>query len=119
MTIKKIYKNFEKIKEKKIILIGAGGLGCIVADLLARMNIDFTIVEDDIIDDTNLERQILFNNNDLLKKKVDVVTEKLKEFSIINAIDKRLDEKNAESVIGNPDLVIDCTDNIKTRKIIN
>ncbi len=119
MTIKKLFRNFEKIKDKKIIIIGAGGLGCVVADLLARMKIGFTIVDDDIVDDTNLERQILFDKNDLLKKKVDVIKEKLKEFSAINVFDKRLDEKNAESIIRNPDLVIDCTDNIKTRKIIN
>ncbi|MEM4637903.1 MAG: ThiF family adenylyltransferase [Candidatus Woesearchaeota archaeon] len=119
MTIKKIYKNFEKIKDKKIIIIGAGGLGCTVAGLLARMNIRFTIVDDDIVDDTNLERQILFNKNDLLKKKVNVIKEKLKEFSTINAIDKRLNEKNIKEIIENPDLVIDCTDNIETRKIIN
>lgn len=119
MTIKKIYKNFEKIKNKKIIIIGAGGLGCIVSELLARMNIRFTIVDDDIVDDTNLERQILFNKNDLLKKKVNVIKEKLKEFSIINAIDKRLNEKNVKEIVENPDLVIDCTDNIETRKIMN
>lgn len=119
MSIKKIYPDFEKIKDKKIIVIGAGGLGCIVADLLARMNIHFTIVDDDIIDNTNLERQILFNKEDLLKKKVNVVSEKLKEFSIINPINKRLDEKNVSEIIKTADLVIDCTDNFETRKIIN
>ncbi len=120
MSIRKIHSEFEnKMKDKRIIVIGAGGLGCVVADLLARMNIGFTIVDDDIVDDTNLERQILFNNNDLLKKKVDVVAEKLKEFSTINAIDERLDEKNVKEIIGKADLVIDCTDNMSTRKIIN
>jgi adenylyltransferase/sulfurtransferase len=119
MSIKKIYKDFEKIKDKKITIIGAGGLGCVVANLLSRMNINFTIVDDDIVDDTNLERQILFNKEDLLKKKVDVVKEKLKEFSSIKAINERLNEKNIKKIIKNSDLVIDCTDNIKTRKIIN
>ena len=119
MSVRKIYKNFEKIKDKSIIVIGAGGLGCIVAELLSRMNINFTIVDDDIVDDTNLERQILFNKNDLLKKKVNVVSEKLKEFSKIKAKDKRLEEKNIKLIIDKADLVIDCTDNIKTRKIIN
>jgi adenylyltransferase/sulfurtransferase len=119
MTIKKIYPNFEKVKDKKIIVIGAGGLGCVVSDLLSRMNINFTIVDDDIVDDTNLERQILFNKEDLLKKKVDVVKEKLKEFSTINTINKRLSEKNVSNIIKNPDLVIDCTDNFETRRIIN
>ncbi|MGV8150782.1 MAG: HesA/MoeB/ThiF family protein [Candidatus Woesearchaeota archaeon] len=119
MTIKKIYKNFEKIKDKKIIIIGAGGLGCIVAELLSRMNINFTIVDDDIVDNTNLERQILFNKEDLLKKKADVVKEKLKEFSNIKTINKRLNEKNIKEIIGHADLIIDCTDNILARKTIN
>jgi molybdopterin/thiamine biosynthesis adenylyltransferase len=119
MTIKKIYKNFEKIKDKRIIIIGAGGLGCVVADLLSRMNINFTIVDDDIIDDTNLERQILFNKTDLLRKKVDVIKTKLSEFSSINAIDKKVNNENIKTIINNSDLVIDCTDNIETRTIIN
>lgn len=120
MSIKKIYTDFEdKIKEKNIIVIGAGGLGCVVSALFARMNISFTIVDDDIVDNTNLERQILFNKSDLLKKKVYVVAEKLKEFSKINPIDKRLNEKNVKSIIKKADIVIDCTDNIETRKIIN
>lgn len=119
MTIKKIFEDFEKIRNKKITIIGAGGLGCVVADLLARMNINFTIVDDDIVDDKNLERQILFNKNDLLKKKVDVVKEELKEFSDINTINERLNEKNIKNIIKNSDLVIDCTDNFETRKIIN
>jgi adenylyltransferase/sulfurtransferase len=119
MTIKKVYTNFEKIKDKKIIVLGAGGLGCVVAELLSRMNINFTIVDDDIVDDTNLERQILFNKKDLLKKKVSVVKEKLKEFSKINIISERLNEKNIKKIINKPDLVIDCTDNFETRKIIN
>lgn len=83
------------------------------------MNIHFTIVDDDIVDNTNLERQILFNKNDLLKKKVNVASEKLKEFSTINPINKRLDEKNVSEIIKTADLVIDCTDNFETRKIIN
>lgn len=119
MTVKKIFNNFEKIKEKKIIIIGAGGLGCVVADLLSRMKINFTIIDDDIVDDTNLERQILFNKKDLLKKKVYVIKEKLSEFSNINAIDKRVDEKNIKTIINKSDLVIDCTDNVKTRLTIN
>lgn len=120
MSVRKVHKDFEnKMKNKDVIVIGAGGLGCVVADLLARMNIGFTIVDDDIVDDTNLERQILFNKNDLLKKKVHVVKEKLKEFSKINAICERLNKKNVKEIIGNTDLVIDCTDNIPTRKIIN
>ncbi|HIH32414.1 TPA: hypothetical protein HA235_06945 [Candidatus Woesearchaeota archaeon] len=119
MTIKKIFKDFEKIKDKTIIIIGAGGLGCVVADLLSRMNIDFTIVDDDIVDDNNLERQILFNENDLLKKKVFVIKEKLREFSNIDAIGKRLDEKNIKTIINDADLVIDCTDNVQARIIIN
>jgi len=120
MTIKKIHPDFEKkIKDKKIIVIGAGGLGCIVADLLSRMNINFTIVDDDIVDNTNLERQILFNKEDLLKKKVDVVKEKLFEFSKIDIISERLNENNISQIIEKPDLVIDCTDNFETRKIIN
>ena len=119
MSSRKVIGDFERIKEKKIMIIGAGGTGCTVSNLIARMNIPFKIIDDDIVDDTNLERQVLFNKEDLLKKKADVVKEKLSEFSKIEVVAERLNKENIGRIMTSADLVIDCTDNSKTRLLIN
>ena len=121
MSTKKVLgKSTEKLKDKTVLIVGVGGLGCTVTNLLARLGIKLIIVDNDIVDDTNLERQILFDKKDLLKSKVDVVKEKLSQFAEIKSINEGLIEKNIDKIIQkNIDLVIDCTDNIKTRILIN
>ena len=61
---------------------------------------------------------MLFDMKDLLKPKVLAIKEKLKDFCEVNAISKMIDEKNV-TMIGNPDLIIDCTDNVAVRLVIN
>jgi len=121
MSTKKVLgKNTKDLKNKNVVIIGLGGLGCTVANLLARLGINLIIVDNDIVDDTNLERQILYDKNDILKNKVDVAKEKLTQFTKIIAINKELDNKNINKIIPkNTDLVIDCTDNIKARITLN
>jgi adenylyltransferase/sulfurtransferase len=121
MSTKKVLgKNTEKIKNKQVLIVGVGGLGCTVANLLARVGIKLIVVDHDIVDDTNLERQILYDKNDLLKSKVSCVKEKLSQFTEIKSINEELVEKNIQKIISkNIDLVIDCTDNVKTRLLIN
>lgn len=119
MSYQKVFgKDAEKIIGKKIVIIGAGGTGCSIAQLLGRMRIPFTIIDSDIVDTPNLERQILFDMKDLLKSKVLAIKEKLKDFTEVTAITQMIDEKNYE-IIGIPDLVIDCTDNVAARLVIN
>ncbi len=119
MSYQKVFgKGAEKIVGKKIVIIGAGGTGCSVAQLLGRMRVPFTIIDSDIVDTTNLERQMLFDMKDLLKPKVVAIKEHLKDFCEVIAIAQMIDEKNVE-MIGNPDLVIDCTDNLAARLVIN
>ncbi len=119
MSYQKVFgKDAEKLQGKSIVIIGAGGTGCSVAQLLGRMKIPFTIIDADIVDTTNLERQMLFEMKDLLKPKVIAIKEHLKDFCAVNAVNHMVDEKNI-SMIGIPDLIIDCTDNIATRLAIN
>lgn len=121
-TRKVLGKGTENLKDKNVLVVGVGGLGCTVANLLARLKINLILIDDDIVDNTNLERQILYSNKDLLKSKVESSKEKLSEFSNIKAINERLTNKNISKIISNPkeiDLVIDCTDNIETRLLIN
>ena len=123
MSTKKVLgKNTEKLKDKKILIVGVGGLGCTVANLLARVGIKLIVVDNDIVDDTNLERQILYDKNDLLKSKVSCVKEKLSQFTEIRTVEEELTEKNIQKILSKSekiDLVMDCTDNIKTRILIN
>ena len=119
-TRKVLGKNADRLKDKTVAIIGLGGLGCTTANLLARLKINLILADNDIVDDTNLERQILYDKKDLLKNKVDAAKEKLSQFAKIEAINKELDEKNIDKIIPKKiDLVIDCTDNVKARLAIN
>ena len=121
MSVIKIFgKDAEKLKQKKVVIIGIGGLGCTVSNLLARMKVNLILIDDDIVDDTNLERQTLFEIKDLLKPKSLVAKEKLEQFTKINSVNERLTYENIDKIIMKDiDLVIDCTDNIETRLLIN
>ena len=70
----------EKISSSKVFIVGAGGLGCPIADLLCRAGIgEIGIIDQDKISLSNLNRQTLFNTNDIKKYKVDVLKKKIKK----------------------------------------
>ena len=113
----------ELLKEKHVVLIGLGGLGSPLAYYLASSGIgQATLVDDDIIDITNLQRQILFSTDDIGKKKVDVAELKMQKINPsirINAVSERLLSTTNVDFINNADLIIDATDNFETRSLIN
>jgi len=113
----------EKLKAAKVLVVGAGGLGCPVLQYLVAAGIGtIGIVDDDVVDITNLHRQILYSADDLGKSKAINAVEKL---SILNpyvnltAIEVRLTEENAANIIADYDLVIDGSDNFPTRYLTN
>jgi adenylyltransferase/sulfurtransferase len=119
-TSKVLGKNVENLKDKTVLIVGVGGLGCTVANLLARVGVNLILLDYDVVNQSNLERQILFDKNDLSKKKVVVAKRKLEQFTNIKIIDDGITEDNASKIISkNIDLVIDCTDNVKARLILN
>lgn len=95
-------ENFTKnnIINKKILVIGTGGIGNNIILLLSRMGVkNFILLDNDIIQESNLTRQFLFDKNDVGKKKIDVLFQKLKKFDKnieISLLDKKFDA----SVIG-------------------
>tara|TARA_B100000029_G_scaffold279179_1_gene273435 strand:+ start:676 stop:1446 length:771 start_codon:yes stop_codon:yes gene_type:complete len=111
------------LMSKHIILIGLGGLGSPIAYYLASSGIGkITIIDNDVIDETNLQRQILYGTNDIGKRKVDVAYERMKNINQdvnINKIQKDLNNLLSEKIFLDCDLIIDATDNFKTRKNIN
>jgi len=103
----------------KVLVIGVGGVGCSTIYLIAGMNVNFDICDNDIIEESNLNRQFFYNINDIGKKKVVVAKEKLLLYfpHLMNDI---ITYEEIEKIdFNNYDLIVDCTDNIKTRKKIS
>lgn len=112
-----------KIKESKVLVIGAGGLGCPVLQYLAGMGTGtIGIVDFDTVEIHNLHRQVLYTTADIGKKKVKTAAEKVSALNPnCNSIvfDVWLSKKNATSIIDQFDVVIDGSDNFLTRYIVN
>ena len=108
---------------KHVAIVGLGGLGCPVGFYLAASGIgQLTIIDKDNIELTNLQRQILYTEKDLGKRKVDVASKKMSELNpniSIYAYHKEINELTKPSIFKNIDLVIDATDNFKTRTLLN
>ncbi|MCD0489900.1 HesA/MoeB/ThiF family protein [Pedobacter sp. MC2016-14] len=113
----------EKLKNAKVLMIGAGGLGCPVLQYLAAAGLgELGIVDDDVVDISNLHRQILYNGNDIGLSKAVVAREKLRLLNpniLITAYAVRITDENAGSILKGYDLVIDGTDNFETRYLVN
>jgi molybdopterin/thiamine biosynthesis adenylyltransferase/rhodanese-related sulfurtransferase len=112
-----------KLKQSKIIVIGAGGLGCPVLLYLAAAGVGtIAIVDDDQISLSNLQRQVLYTTEDLTKSKASVAVEKLKKLNPevdFHPIGKRITSENALTLLVDYDVVVDCTDNFPTRYLLN
>lgn len=104
-------------------MIGAGGLGCPVLQYLVAAGVgEIGIVDDDVVDETNLHRQILFYHEDIGLKKAEVAAQKLRKlnpFIAIQSFVERLNSENAERIFRNYELVIDGSDNFATRYLVN
>jgi adenylyltransferase/sulfurtransferase len=113
----------EKIFKAKICLIGLGGLGCPISQQLVSMGIGFLrIVDRDVVSITDLHRQYLYKPEDAGKMKVEVAFERLKALNPEVEIDPKpiaITEYNVEETIKDFDLVIDSTDSIKARYLVN
>lgn len=113
----------EKLKNAKVLMIGAGGLGCPVLQYLAAAGIGrMGIVDNDLVELSNLHRQILYSTADVGKPKAIIAREKLQQlnsFVSITAYHERFSAENAERLIQNYDLVIDGSDNFLTRYLVN
>lgn len=113
----------EKLINSKVLIIGFGGLGTGVAMFLTRMGIGHLgIVDCDVVDVSNLQRQILYDEKDVGVSKLKAGTSKLKNINsklIIDEYEFMLNEENASSIIEKYDVIVDCTDNYTSRGIIN
>ncbi|GAL32095.1 molybdopterin biosynthesis protein MoeB [Vibrio maritimus] len=123
-----ILKNFdfdgqEALKQSSILIIGAGGLGCAASQYLAAAGVGtLTLVDDDVVELSNLQRQVLHHDASIGLKKVDSARqalEKLNPHLIVHTLDKRLSDEELEAQIIKHTLVLDATDNVETRNQLN
>ena len=112
-----------KILSAKVLVVGVGGLGCPAAENLVRAGIGtIGLIDNDTINLSNIHRQSLFNSKDIKKSKVSVAAKKLKEinpFTKIKTYKTRLTKNNIIKVIKNYEIIIDGSDNFKTKFLIN
>jgi adenylyltransferase/sulfurtransferase len=112
-----------RLKSGRVLLIGTGGLGSPVALYLAAAGIGtLGIVDFDVVDETNLQRQIIHGTRDLLRPKIASARDRIQEINPyvkVVSFETRLDSGNALKIFKNFDVVIDGTDNYATRYLVN
>ncbi len=113
----------KKLKNTSVLVAGAGGLGSIVSYYLVAMGIGkLILVDDGVVELSNLNRQILYTTADLGKYKVDVAAKKLKQLNPevdVVGVRERITEENVHRLVKPVDIVIDALDNWETRLILN
>ena len=113
----------KKITNSKVLIIGAGGLGCPIADLLTRSGIGtLGIIDYDKVSLSNIHRQTLYVTNDVGKFKVKILKNRLnlinKEVKI-NIYNQKANEKNLIKILNGYDIIVDGSDNFKTKFLLN
>ncbi len=113
----------KKIIKSKVLIVGAGGLGCPVADYLSRAGVgEIGIIDDDKINISNIHRQSLYDSKDIGKSKVLVIKKKIKLINPnvkIKIFNKKIEKKNIKSIFKNYDFIVDGSDNFKTKFLLN
>ena len=113
----------KKISSARVLVVGVGGLGCPLALYLANTGIGKVgLVDDDKVELSNLNRQIIFNNADVGKFKVVQAKRTLKKINKkikVITYKNRLSKKNIEKILKNFDIICDCSDNFTTRYLLN
>ncbi len=116
-------KGQENMKKSSVLVVGAGGLGCPALQYLAAAGIGkLAVVEFDMVDETNLQRQILYGSDDMGKLKSVIAKNRLEHLNSLIGIEIfniRLDDGNSLRIFKDFDIIIDATDNIETRYIID
>ena len=111
------------IINSKVLIVGAGGLGCPIVDYLSRAGVGtIGIADHDKVCLSNIHRQSLYSSKDVGKFKVNVLKEKIKSINPlikIKIFKKKITYKNLNSIIKSFDIIIDGSDNFKTKFLLN
>lgn len=115
-------EDMSKLNKKKVCIIGSGGLGGYILEMLTRVGVgSITIIDGDVFDETNLNRQILATSESLNREKVEVAIERMNQVNPevkVNGIRIFLNEDNVNGLIEGHDIVVDGLDSIETRFIL-
>lgn len=110
---------FNKIKEKKVLILGIGGVGGFVTEALARAGVkNFTLIDNDVVSKSNINRQIIALNSTLGRPKVDVMKERILDINPLAVVSARQEFITPSSIANEDflyDYVIDCIDNITAK----
>lgn len=113
----------EKLKLANVLIVGAGGIGCSSAELLARAGVGkITLIDADTIEISNLQRQIAFGHEDIGRYKAEVLAKRLQKINpyiCVEYYNERLDEHNIDRLVEHQDVVLDGCDNFTTRYLVN
>lgn len=112
-----------RIRSARVLVVGAGGLGCPAALYLARAGVGvLTVADGDTVDATNLQRQILYTESDIGRPKAEAAADALRLANpdvTVTAVPHRLAQHDLDALVAASDVVLDCTDNFATRHAIN
>ena len=112
-----------KLKTAKVLLVGTGGLGAPLGLYLAAAGVGrIGLVDFDVVDFTNLQRQVIHGTSDVGRKKLDSAADRMHEINPFVRIDKHevaLSSENALGILRDYDIVVDGTDNFPTRYLVN
>ncbi len=113
----------ERLSASRVLVIGAGGLGSPALQYLAAAGVGrIGIVDDDVVDETNLQRQTIFSESDVGRKKAAAAAQRMGGINPlvnVDALALRFDSSNARELVGLYDVVLDCTDRFPSRYLIN
>ncbi|OAJ95699.1 molybdopterin-synthase adenylyltransferase MoeB [Vibrio bivalvicida] len=113
----------EALKQASVLILGAGGLGCASSQYLATAGIGkLTLIDDDVVELSNLQRQVLHHDADVGTKKVLSASNSLKQLNPhleVETIDRRLSDRELSELIKKHSLVLDASDNVETRNQLN
>lgn len=117
------FEGQEALKQSSILVLGAGGLGCASTQYLATAGVGaLTLIDYDVVELSNLQRQVLHHDADIGKRKVDSAAQSLKQLNPyleVRTIDKRLNDDELKTLIADHTLVLDASDNVETRNQLN
>ena len=112
-----------KLKQSTVLVVGAGGLGSPVLLYLAAAGVGhISIIDGDLVTLSNLQRQVVHDSANVGMKKVDSAAQRLRELNPeikVEVHPNHLSENNAEKMMSGKTVVVDCTDNLETRFLIN
>lgn len=123
LVLKEIGRKQEKLSKSCVAIVGLGGLGCISAQLLARAGIGkLILIDKEKVELSDLQRQLLYKEKDIGKAKAKIAKKEILEINSevrVKAFQKELNRKNIKKFLKKVELILDGTDNFKTRFLIN